>query len=85
MCSRGVAQLACLIVLCFIGIPIWMEAPIHLPPEFVEKRFHDFIVKYNKSYGNGEDPAEYQKRLGIFTVSVRLFLVSCLTYICRLV
>lgn len=79
-CSRGVAQFACLVLLCFVGIPIWLEAPIHLPPGLVEKKFRNFIDKYNKTYGNGEHPEEFQKRLGIFTVCVlynRPFLFYC--------
>lgn len=69
-CSRGVAQFACLVLLCFVGIPIWLEAPIRLPPGLVEKKFRNFISKYNKTYGNGEHPEEFQKRLGIFTVCI---------------
>lgn len=45
-----------------------MDPPIRLPAEYVEKLFRDFVVKYNKSYANGQNPEEFQKRLGIFAV-----------------
>lgn len=68
-CSKGVILLIVVIVLCAVAIISFQFgfSHINVPHGLADKKFKEFIKKYNRSYG--EDPQEYQKRFNIFMVS----------------
>lgn len=66
-CSRGLWIFTLLVLLCFVAIPLHIGIlRIRIPPNLAEELFHNFSAKFNKTY---DSPKEFQKRLGIFTVS----------------
>lgn len=66
-CSTGLWLLSLVIVLGIVALTVQMlMARVHVSPRLAEELFRNFTKKFNKSY---ETPAEYQKRLNIFTVS----------------
>lgn len=69
-CTRGFWIFIVLVLLCFLAIPLHIGVlRIRIPPHLAEQLFRNFTSKYNKSYMN---PAEFQKRLGIFKVSLNV-------------
>lgn len=67
-CTRGCWIFLVLVMLCFLAIPLHIGVlRIRIPPRLTEELFRNFTAKYNKSYLN---PEEFQKRLGIFKVSL---------------
>lgn len=67
-CSKGCWIFLCLVMLCFLAIPLHIGVlRVRIPPHLAEELFKNFTAKYNKSYWN---PEEFQKRLGVFKVSL---------------